>query len=64
MKKNKITLKEFLESVYDNPERLGIPGNGFEYQNLNSNQNATKEFFRTQTFLKKIFCERIVNEAP
>ena len=43
---------------------MGIPGNGYEYQNLASTQDATDEFFRTQSFLKKIFLEKIVVEAP
>lgn len=59
-----ISLAELLEKLNNNPDNLGIPGNGFEYQNLTGKQDATKEFFRTQSFLKKIFLERIINEAP
>ena len=59
-----ISLAELLERLNNNPDNLGIPGTGFEYQNLTGNQDATKEFFRTQSFLKKIFLERIINEAP
>lgn len=62
--KKKITLEKFLELLNNNPDNLGIPSNGFEYQNLANGQNATREFFRTNNFLKKIFFERIINEAP
>lgn len=37
MEKNKnkgISLAELLERLDNNPNNLGIPGNGFEYQNL------------------------------
>lgn len=64
-KENKgITLEELLASFNNNPNNLGIPGNGFQYQNLGSGQDATEEFFKTQNFLRKIFLERIVEEAP
>lgn len=59
-----ISLQELLERLNNNPNNLGIPGNGFQYQNLTGNQDATEEFFKTQNFLKKIFLERIINEAP
>lgn len=41
-----------------------IPGNGFQYQNLGSGQDVTEEFFKTHNLLRKIFLERIVEEAP
>ena len=59
-----ISLQELLERLNNNPNNLGIPGNGYEYQNLASTQDATDEFFRTQSFLKKVFLERIIVEAP
>ena len=59
-----ISLQELLERLNNNPNNLGIPGNGYEYQNLTSTQDATDEFFRTQSFLKKVFLERIIVEAP
>lgn len=40
-----ISLAELLEKLNNNPDNLGIPGNGFEYQNLTGKQDATKEFF-------------------
>lgn len=64
MDKKGITLEELLASFNNNPNNLGIPGNGFQYQNLGTGQDATEEFFRTQSFLKKIFLDRIVQEAP
>ena len=61
---NGISLAELLERLNNNPNNLGIPGNGFEYQNLRPGMDATDEFFKTQGFLRKIFLERIVEEAP
>ena len=60
MAKNGITLEELLAIFNNNPNNLGIPGNGFQYQNLRSGQDATEEFFKTQNLLRKIFLERIV----
>lgn len=60
----KVTLEEFLASFNNKPDNLGIPGNGFSYQMLGFGQDATEEFFKTQSFLKKVFLERVIDEAP
>lgn len=45
MAKNGITLEELLARFNNNPNNFGVPGNGFQYQNLRSGQDATEEFF-------------------
>ena len=62
--KQQISLAEQLERLNNNPDNLGIPGTGFEYQNLTGNQDAINEYFKTQNFLRTIFLERILLEAP
>ena len=64
MDKKGISLEDILASLNNNPNNLGIPGNGFQYQILGKGQDATEEFFKTQSFLKKIFLERIIKEVP
>lgn len=57
-------LLEFLESRRRNFDNLGIPGNGFSYMKIGSNQDITKEFLEQDSFLRKIFLERVIEEAP
>lgn len=68
MKKEKTNEDEFVEeffsSLTNNKKNLGIPGNGFRYQNLTAGQDAVEEFLKTDMFLRKIFLERIIEEAP
>lgn len=62
--KERKAIESFLVGMMYNENNLGIPGNGFNYQNLSVGQDATDEFFKTQSFLRKIFLERILDEAP
>lgn len=56
--------EEFLEFLGIHQNNLGIPGNGFSYMKINSNQDITKEFIEQDNFLRRIFTERVIKEAP
>ncbi len=43
---------------------FGIPSSGFEYQNINNNQDKMNEHLITQKFLKTFFDKDIHNVAP
>lgn len=62
---DKIELELLMSDLHsrNSDDNLGIPGSGFMQQNLKYNQDAEKEFLKTQDFLKKIFSERVAQEA-
>ena len=48
----------------DTKEKLGIPSNGLLYQHLKTGQNASREFHKTEHFLKNVFEHKVIKEAP
>lgn len=48
----------------DTKEKLGIPSNGLLYQYLKKGQNASREFHKTERFLKNVFERKVIKEAP
>lgn len=48
----------------DTKEKLGIPSNGLLYQHLKTGQNASREFHKTERFLKNVFEYKVIKEAP
>lgn len=57
-------LNVFIDLLTNNPDNLGIPGNGSKYMKMGYHQDLMKEFLKQNKFLRNVFLERVVDEAP
>lgn len=55
---------ELFRNERNNPNNLGIPGNGSGYMKTGAKQDVVEEIFKQNAFLRQVFLERVIDEAP